>query len=294
MKELVVISGKGGTGKTSITAALAVLAKQSVIVDCDVDAADLHLILRPTIEREEEFSGGKKAFIIADACTGCGECFDACRFGAVTPDRDETSGAPYIINRIHCEGCGVCYRVCPADAIDFGPAVNGVWRRSQTPFGPMVHARLGIAEGNSGKLVSLMRQEARRIVEERKLDLIIADGSPGIGCPVISSITGADHVLVVTEPTLSGRHDMERVSDLTAHFGITTTLCINKWDLNSSLARDIEQDAVARGIETVGRVRYDKNVTASQIENRTVIEHGENGAAQDIVALWQTLKEKIR
>jgi len=294
MKELVVISGKGGTGKTSITGALAVLAKQSVIVDCDVDAADLHLILRPTIEYEESFSGGKKASIIADACTGCGECFDACRFGAVTPDKDEMSGVPYIINRLHCEGCGVCYRVCPADAIDFGPAVNGVWRRSRTPFGPMVHARLGIAEGNSGKLVSLVRQEARRVAEERNLDLIIVDGSPGIGCPVISSITGADHVLVVTEPTLSGRHDLERVSDLTAHFGITTTLCINKWDLNPSLAHDIERNALDRRIETVGRVRYDKTVTASQIENRTVIEHGGNGASQDIVALWRTLKEKMR
>ncbi|MCK5269165.1 MAG: 4Fe-4S binding protein, partial [Sedimentisphaerales bacterium] len=186
MKELVVISGKGGTGKTSIVASFAALAKNKALADCDVDAADLHLVLEPVIEHTEDFSGGKRAGIITDKCTRCGRCYEVCRFEAVkrTSDSDEAAGVDYRIDPISCEGCGVCVRACSANAVAFEPAINGQWFRSQTRCGPMVHARLGIAEENSGKLVSLVRNEARKIVEEQGLEMVIIDGSPGIGCPV--------------------------------------------------------------------------------------------------------------
>jgi len=237
MKELVVISGKGGTGKTSIVAAFAALAKKAVLADCDVDAADLHLVLNPTVKQTYDFSGGKQASIIAEKCIGCGKCRDMCRFDAINlnGDRNDVIEKTFTIDPVSCEGCKVCVEFCPVDAIEFNDHINGQWFVSDTRFGPMVHAKLGIAEENSGKLVTLIRKEAKKIAQEQKRNLLIVDGSPGIGCPVIASITASDLVLVVTEPTLSGKHDLERVAQLTANFGIKTLVCINKADINPEM-----------------------------------------------------------
>ena len=289
MKELVVISGKGGTGKTSIVASFATLAQPAVLADCDVDAADLHLVLNPQPLRSEDFSGGKRAKIDAEKCVACGKCADLCRFDAITLDGPGNGGVgkTYLVDPIACEGCGVCAWFCPADAIDFGQAVNGQWFVSQTHRGPMVHAKLGVAEENSGKLVSLVRREARKLIEQCGLELILVDGSPGIGCPVIASITGADMVLIVTEPTLSGLHDLTRVADVAKHFEIPAMVCVNKWDLNPNVAGEIERLAQNRGVTLAGRVRYDRAVTEAQIRRQSVVEYQQNGCAEDIRAVWQ-------
>lgn len=291
MRELVVISGKGGTGKTSIVASFAVLADRCVVADADVDAADLHLVLNPKVIHREKFSGGSRARIMPGHCTACGKCEEICRFDAITFDGpgNGRTGKTYRIDPIACEGCGVCAYFCAENAIEFSPAVNGELFVSETRCGPMVHARLGIAEENSGKLVSLVRTRAKAIAEERNLDFVLIDGSPGIGCPVISSITGADQVLVVTEPTLSGLHDLGRVSDLTRHFGIETLVCINKWDINEDLAFEIETQARQRGLRVAGRVRYDPAVTTAQIHAQAIVER-ECDAADDVRNLWKNLR----
>ena len=296
MKELVVISGKGGTGKTSIVASFASLAAKAVLADCDVDAADLHLVLEPTIIKRENFSGGSRARIISKHCTACGKCEDICRFDAIFNDGpgNEKAEKTFRIDPIACEGCGVCAYFCPENAIEFAPAVNGEWFISNTRCGPMVHAKLGIAEENSGKLVSLIRTRAKKIAEEQKLDLVIIDGSPGIGCPVIASITGADLVLIVTEPTLSGLHDLQRVVELTKYFGIETLICINKWDVNEDVSSEIETHACQRGLRVAGKVRYDRAVTEAQIEKKSIVEYNENGAAADIKQLWDSVSHIIK
>ncbi|MEA1935210.1 MAG: ATP-binding protein [Thermodesulfobacteriota bacterium] len=285
MKEIVVISGKGGTGKTSLVASFAALAEKKVLADCDVDAADLHLVLNPKIGYREDFSGGKKAKIITEECIECGKCEEACRFEAIYyPDSENEIPC---VNTIFCEGCGVCVRVCPVEAISFDDAVNGEWYISSTHYGPMVHARLGMAEGNSGKLVTIVRNKAREIAEKENLDFIIVDGSPGIGCPVIASIAGADLVLVVTEPTLSGQHDLLRASELAAHFRIPTVICINKWDLNPDIAKQIEAEAKERGIKDVGRIRYDTAITKAQIMRTSVVEYTGGAVSEDIKQVWR-------
>jgi MinD superfamily P-loop ATPase len=291
MKEIVVISGKGGTGKTSIVASFAALAQSAVLADCDVDAADLHLVLQPNIKQTSDFSGGKKASIITDKCVGCGKCEEVCNFDAVTFNgpANDVCKKTYIIDPIACEGCGVCFQFCPNDAIEFEDAVNGQWFISDTRFGPMVHARLGIAEENSGKLVSLIRKEAKRIAEERKKDLIIVDGSPGIGCPVIASITGADLVLIITEPTLSGKHDLYRIADLAAGFGIPILVAINKFDLNADIAGQIEADVRERNIKAIGKIRYDNVFTKAQIMKCSVVEYTGGAVTEDIKALWRNV-----
>ena len=291
MKEIVVISGKGGTGKTSIVAAFAALAGKKVLADCDVDAADLHLVLNPRIEHREDFSGGKKAKILEDKCISCDRCIEECRFDAIhypVLGNGKTADTPYI-NPIFCEGCGVCVRVCPVEAISFEPAVNGAWYTSSTNYGPMVHAKLGMAEGNSGKLVTLIRQKARDIAGRDNLDYIIIDGSPGIGCPVIASITGSDLVLVVTEPTLSGQHDLLRVAQLTAHFRIPTIVCVNKWDLNADITEQIEGEAKERGVQAAGRIRYDPAITEAQIMKTSIVEYTDGAVSDDIKAVWQNV-----
>ncbi len=296
MKELVVVSGKGGTGKTSIVASFAALAENKVLADCDVDAADLHLVLEPEIEHTENFSGGKQAKIITKHCIGCGLCYNACRFGAIRrgTDLDEVVSVTYQIDPISCDGCGVCVRVCPGGAISFEPAMNGQWFRSRTRHGPMIHAKLGVAQENSGKLVTLVRDQARKLAQQNNLELIIIDGSPGIGCPVIASITAADMVLVVTEPTLSGQHDLERVADLTSHFGIETMVCINKWDINPQITAAIEQLTRKRKIHLAGKIRYDDAVTRALIKKLSVVEYSKNGVAEDVRKLWAEIERALK
>jgi MinD superfamily P-loop ATPase len=289
MKELIVISGKGGTGKTSLTAAFAALASEAVLADCDVEAADLHLVLEPSVREASDFSGGKQAVIDAQKCIGCGRCEDMCRFDAIRHNGlgNTIAVKTYTVDPVSCEGCKVCVEFCPVKAIAFEDAINGQWFISQTRFGPMVHAKLGIAEENSGKLVTLIRQKAKELATERQANLLIADGSPGIGCPVIASITGADLVLIVTEPTLSGRHDLERAADLTGSFGIRTLLCINKADINPEMTDQIAEKARQRGITVVGEIPYDDAFTKAQIMKATVPEYTGGEITEQIKALWR-------
>ncbi|MDX9710821.1 MAG: ATP-binding protein [Trichloromonas sp.] len=287
MKELVIISGKGGTGKTSVTASFAVLAEKAVLADCDVDAADLHLVLKPDVRERHDFRSGHEAVIRAADCTGCGVCLDLCRFDAVRR-HDTEAGSRCVIDPVACEGCGVCVRFCPTQAIDFPERLCGEWMVSDTRCGPMVHARLGVAAENSGKLVATVRQEARRIAEEQGRNLVIVDGPPGIGCPVIASLSGAAQVLVVTEPTVSGEHDLARVLKLAAHFGIPAAICVNKWDLNPEMTERIEKQARTLGATVAGRIRYDRAVTQAQIKERAVVET-DAPCAEDIRTLWDWL-----
>lgn len=287
MKELVIISGKGGTGKTSVTASFAVLAEKAVLADCDVDAADLHLVLKPDVRERHDFRSGHEAVIREADCTGCGVCLDLCRFDAVRR-HDTEAGARCVIDPVACEGCGLCVRFCPEQAIDFPERLCGEWMVSDTRCGPMVHARLGVAAENSGKLVATVRQEARRIAEEQGRKLVIVDGPPGIGCPVIASLSGAAQVLVVTEPTVSGEHDLARVLKLAAHFGIPAAICVNKWDLNPEMTERIEKQAQTLGATVAGRIRYDRAVTQAQIRERAVVET-DAPCAEDIRALWERL-----
>jgi MinD superfamily P-loop ATPase len=290
-KELVVISGKGGTGKTSIAASLAALSQNAVLADCDVDAADLHLLAAPRIVRREPFTGAKRARIDASLCTACAQCEALCRFDAVhLGSFDNTGLATFCVDPAACEGCGVCAWFCPEHAIQLNPVIGGQWFVSETRLGPMVHARLSAAAENSGKLVTLVRTAARTIAEDRRLGLVIIDGSPGIGCPVIASITGADLVLIVTEPTPSGLHDLERVTELARHFNIPAAVCINKWDLNPQMSHAIQAVARQRGLELVGTVRYDPAVTEAQVQEKTVVEYREHGSAADIRQVWDKLR----
>jgi MinD superfamily P-loop ATPase len=277
VKQLTVISGKGGTGKTTITAALASLAENAVLADCDVDAADLHLILEPGIERQEEFFGGKVAQLQKSLCTRCGACRELCRFDAIHD---------LAIDPISCEGCGVCAAFCPAGAITMREKLSGHWYISRTRFGPMVHAKLGIAEDNSGKLVSVVRQQAKKLAEEQKKQMVIIDGPPGIGCPVIAAITGVDLVLVVTEPTLSGLHDLRRVCDTAGHFSIPVAVCINKFDINTGNTDMIEAECRQKNIPVCGRLPYDQSVTAAMIQKKSIIEHDCGEVTAVVKAVW--------
>jgi MinD superfamily P-loop ATPase len=289
MREVVVISGKGGTGKTSIAASFAALAGGAVLADCDVDAADLHLVMAPDDRRVQKFISGREAVIRQADCAQCGTCFAECRFEAVRWTGRNGNGRSYRIDPLSCEGCGVCVEFCPEQAIDFPERVCGEWILSETRFGPMVHARLAIAAENSGKLVSIVRREARRIADECTSRWIIVDGPPGIGCPVIASVTGASVVLVVTEPTLTGEHDMERVLRLARHFGIPALVCVNKWDINMEMMRRVEAKAESMGAGIAGRVCYDPAVTAAQVDGVTVVEYG-GRAAEDIRRIWTRIE----
>ncbi|MFZ1947700.1 MAG: ATP-binding protein [bacterium] len=288
IRELVVVSGKGGTGKTSLAASLAILAGEAVVADCDVDAADLHLVLSPQVRERHVFHGGHHAVVRDEDCVSCGACLQNCRFGAVRPERRTARRDNYTIDPLSCEGCGVCVRFCPVQAIDFPERVCGEWMISETRCGPMVHARLAAGAENSGKLVSTVRREARRIAEEQARSMVIVDGPPGIGCPVIASVTGASLVLVVTEPTVSGEHDLERVLALARHFDLPAAVCVNKWDLNAEITARIEDSAGKAGASVVGRIRYDPGVTLAQMENLAVVETP-NPAADDITRIWTDL-----
>ncbi|MEW6379544.1 MAG: ATP-binding protein [bacterium] len=286
VRQLVVISGKGGTGKTSLTASFACLAGETVVADCDVDAADLHLVLTPKVRERHEFRSGHEAVIRDADCIQCGACRENCRFGAITVrDRAAGSRPEFAIDPIACEGCGVCVRFCPAQAIDFPERLCGEWMVSDTRCGPMVHARLGTAAENSGKLVSVVRRKAHQLAEESGFPLVIVDGPPGIGCPVIASVTGASLVVIVTEPTVSGEHDLERVLALTRHFAIPALVCVNKWDLNPAMTERIENKARLSGAQAAGRIRYDRRVTKAQLETLAVVET-DAAAAEDINQIW--------
>ena len=289
MREFVVISGKGGTGKTSLTASFAALARNAVLADCDVDAADLHLVLTPTVRRRENFYCGHTAFIRPADCTGCGACLIRCRFDAVRKTKGGTGEATFTIDATACEGCGVCVWSCPVKAIDFPERLCGEWYVSDTRHGPMVHARLTPGGENSGKLVAKVRDTARALAEERKDELILIDGPPGIGCAVIASVSGTSQVLVVTEPTLSGAHDLARVLKLTSHFRIPTAVCVNKWDLNAEMTDRIEAEARRAGTTIAGRVRYGRAVTDAQLQGRAVVEIDSGPIAADIHAVWENL-----
>ncbi|OGC41854.1 (4Fe-4S)-binding protein [candidate division WOR-3 bacterium RBG_13_43_14] len=299
MKQIVIISGKGGTGKTILTGSFAALAQNKVMVDCDVDAADLHLLLHPEIVEEHDFYSLPKAHIDEEKCTGCGECEKACHYEAVLISAAMCSklnksngknGEPCReINKIACEGCGICARICPTGAICMIENIAGKWFISETKYGPMVHARLGIAEENSGKLVSLVRQQARKIAEERSLDYVIIDGSPGIGCPVIASLTGADLALIITEPTLSGIHDLKRVIDLTRHFNINTACIINKHDLNKENTDNIKIWCRQNGIPIKGLIAFDQSVPESIIAGKPLVEYTDNMITEELRKIWATL-----
>jgi MinD superfamily P-loop ATPase len=289
MQQLAVISGKGGTGKTSVVASFAALAWDPVLVDCDVDAADLHLVLAPTIVERHEFRSGHLAVIREADCRFCGECEKSCRFDAV---RQVNHDSRFQVDPLACEGCRVCVEFCPAQAIDFEERVCGEWYVSETHHGPMVHARLGVAAENSGKLVTTIRQAAQFIAEKRGASLVLIDGPPGIGCPVIASITGSNLVLVVTEPTLSGLHDFDRVVSLTAHFQIPTAVCINKWDLNLEMTNRIEDTARTRNVSIAGRILYDSAVTRAQIKGLSTVEYG-GQAAEDIRVVWGSIRRRL-
>ena len=279
IREIVIVSGKGGTGKTSLAAAFAALAKNGILCDADVDAADLHLLMQPEVKERTDFMGGSKAVINPDLCTGCGTCRTLCRFDAIS-DR-------YEVDPIRCEGCGVCVDFCPEQAIDFLVQRCGEWYISATRFGPMVHARLGIAEENSGRLVSLVRKETRQLAEERGLELILTDGPPGIGCPVIAAIGGATALVIVVEPTVSGIHDMERVVDLAAHFRVPGMVIVNRYDLNVEMAETIEKLAVQRNLVVLGRVPFDPVFTRSMVQGQTLFEYGAETPTRQVVRdIW--------
>ncbi len=283
MKELVILSGKGGTGKTSLTAAFAALAENTVFCDADVDAADLHLILTPQIKSATEFKGANKAVIDPEKCSRCGKCLDLCRFEAVTADLR--------IDPLACEGCGVCVDLCPEHAIAFPKTLCGEWFVSATRFGTLIHGRLGIAQENSGKLVALIRQQAKKTAQKENCDFILTDGPPGIGCPVIASISQATAVLIIAEPTVSGRHDMERVSLLSRHFNVPAMVCINKYDLNPEQTKKIEAYARDNHLPIAGRISFDPIFVQAMIQAQTLFEYNiMSPAAMEVQTVWENVQ----
>lgn len=286
MKEVTIISGKGGTGKTSLVATFASLAQNHILCDADVDAADLHLIMNPKILEQYEFTGGREAVVDHDKCTECGLCRQYCRWEAI----DET----YTVDLILCEGCGVCVYFCPEKAIDFPVKTCGEYYISETRLCPMVHARLGIAEENSGKLVTQVRKTARDLAEKKGIKLIITDGPPGIGCPVIASIGGSSAVLVVAEPTVSGIHDLDRVLDLAAHFGVPAALCINKYDLNVVISEKVREYAEKKDIKFMGAIPFDPAFTHAMVNAKTLLEYDSNSpAAKSAIEVWKNFLQFV-
>lgn len=286
MKQILIISGKGGTGKTVITASFASLAKNKVMADCDVDAADLHLLLHPKIKEKHNFEGGKTAVIDEEKCIGCGKCQEVCRFEAVKNEGDK-----FKIESLDCEGCGACTLVCPEEAIILKAENVGYWFISETKYGPLVHAKLGIAQENSGRLVSLVREKSMDIALKKGVDYVIIDGPPGIGCPVIASLSGIDLALIVIEPTLSGMHDAQRAINVAKHFGIKTAVCINKNDLNPKNCETIKKDCLASGIPVIGEIPFDKIVPESLVQEKPIVEYKDCRVSSEIRNTWNKITE---
>jgi MinD superfamily P-loop ATPase len=287
MKQLTVISGKGGTGKTSIVSAFASLAEDALFADCDVDAPDLHVIMQPKILERQDFYGHKIASIDIERCIKCEKCKEYCRFGAFTDNIE--------IIREKCEGCGVCEYICPTNAITMKDKRTGFTFISETRFGLLSHAQLNVAEETSGLLVSLVRNNAKILAKKHNKKLIIIDGPPGIGCPVIASITGVDLVLIVTEPTVSGIHDLERILKVADHFKIPSLVCINKYNINEENCGKIKEYCNNKGIDVVGKIPYDEIVTKAMIEGKNIIEYTSNhNVSKKIVEMWNRIEEKLK
>ncbi|MDI7274764.1 MAG: ATP-binding protein [Anaerolineae bacterium] len=287
MKQWVVLSGKGGTGKTSVTAALAHLAAREcrlVLADADVDAANLELLLSPTVVEAHDFVGGKVAEIDLARCTACRTCAEVCRFGAVQP------GDAYRVDQTACEGCGACSYECPAEAIRMVDRVSGRWFRSETRLGPLFHARLFAGEENSGKLVAQVKQSARYVAWACQAGLLLVDGPPGIGCPVIATTTGADLALLVVEPSVSGVHDLERILGVTRHFGVPAAVCVNKADINPSRTAEVEALCLAGGVPLVGTIPFDTVVTEAMVHRKAVTEYDDGPVSQALRGVWETLR----
>jgi len=287
VKEIVVISGKGGTGKTSVTASFAVLGGKNVIVaDCDVDAADMHLLMKPDFELSEEFFSGELAVIEQEDCIQCGKCKDVCRFDAIDVINDE-----YIVNPLSCEGCGYCSRVCPTDTIINVDLNVGHWYISNIRTdSKMVHAKLAIGADNSGKLVAQVKNKAKELAEQLNKKYIIVDGSPGVGCPVVSSLSGASYVVLVTEPTVSGLHDLKRVYELVKKFNLKAGCIINKYDLNKNVSAEIEQFLESEAIDKLANLPYDKAFTEAMIQGLTIVETN-NNIKQFLEKTWKKITE---
>ncbi len=294
-REVTVISGKGGTGKTTLVGSLAHLSDETILADNDVDAADLHLLLAPRVREAHDFTGGIKVAIDPETCANCGRCAMACHFHAIRQDGPvNCSGrATYRVDPMGCEGCGLCQRVCPVGAIASVPNITGRLFLSDTAHGPMVHARLGIAEENSGRLVAQVRDQAATLAGDLRLPLILGDGPPGTGCPVIASVTGTDLVVIVTEPTVSGVHDLVRVLKLACHFGVPARVVINKADLNDAQALRIDQLAAEHEAPVIGRIPFDREVNAALMAGKTVIEHGRGPAVAAIREIWTALQQAV-
>lgn len=282
MKELLIISGKGGTGKTTVLGSFAALAQNKILADADVDAPNLHLLLSPQPVEEKDYSGAKLAVIDEAVCTQCGRCEGVCEFDAVEN---------FTVDERRCEGCATCALVCPVRAISMREQVTGRLYLSDTRHGPLVHARLLAGAEASGKLVTEVRQLGRRVGASRGAELMLTDGSPGIGCPVIASLSGVDVALAVSEPTPSGLHDLGRVLEVAAHFGVRTAVCVNKWDINGEMTEKIERLASAMGATPVGRIPFDEAVVEATAEAIPLVEHGDGPAAKAIKALWTELTD---
>ena len=282
-KQLVVVSGKGGTGKTTVIASLAALAREPVLADCDVDAPDLHLLLAPEVQTTEDFQGLKLARIDMDACTRCGTCVESCRFRAISDD--------IVVDQAACEGCGVCTLVCPVDAASLVDRVAGEVYSSKTRLGPMAHANLRAGEEASGKLVSAVRTKAEELVEATGRDLLLIDGPPGIGCPVIAAMSGVNAALIVAEPTLSGQQGLERAVEVAYHFKVPVLAVVNKADMYMERTEAIEAWCRKRGVEVVGRLPYDTSATDAMVAGKTVIEHDDGELSTALRALWTRLEE---
>jgi MinD superfamily P-loop ATPase len=297
MKQIVVLSGKGGTGKTTVAAALAPLVRREralVLADADVDASNLELLLAPRVCEEHPFMAGQVAVIDDAVCEACGTCRDTCRFDAVEFPGEDRPGNAYRIDPIACEGCAACMHLCPAEAIRMDPLQSGLWFRSDTRYGPLFHARLFAGRENSGKLVTLIKQRARDAAIAAGDSLLLVDGPPGIGCPVISALSGADLAVIVTEPTIAGVHDLERVLEVSDHFGVPSAVAINKADLSPANSGKIERFCRDRAVPLLGRIPYDPEVTDSMIRGVPATESGNNALSGALKATWDAVGGLLR